>query len=44
MNPNQTSLDDLRPAVDLTAYPDSSVPAAFDRGHLFSPRTLEPHA
>lgn len=25
---------------DLTAYPDSAVPAAFDRGHLYSP-TLE---
>ena len=24
-------------AVDLTALPDSAVPAAFDRGHLYSP-------
>lgn len=23
--------------MDLTAYPDSAVPAAFDRGHLYSP-------
>ena len=25
--------------MDLTAYPDSAVPAAFDRGHLYSPTT-----
>lgn len=24
-------------AVDLTVFPESSVPAAFDRGHLYSP-------
>jgi hypothetical protein len=23
--------------MDLTTYPDSAVPAAFDRGHLYSP-------
>lgn len=26
-------------SADLTSYPDSSVPAAFDRGHLYSPTT-----
>ncbi|MFD8488681.1 hypothetical protein [Streptomyces sp. NPDC059712] len=26
-------------AVDLTILPDSAVPAAFDRGHLYSPTT-----
>lgn len=25
------------PAEDLTVWPESSVPAAFDRGHLYSP-------
>lgn len=35
--PSQPSLDDVIPDVDLTTYPVSAVPAAFDRGHLFSP-------
>jgi hypothetical protein len=31
------ALADLSPVVDLTVLPQSSVPAAFDRGHLYSP-------
>lgn len=32
-----TSATTAEQAVDLTALPDSAVPAAFDRGHLYSP-------
>jgi hypothetical protein len=31
------STTEIQQAVDLTAFPDSVVPAAFDRGHLYSP-------
>lgn len=34
-----TSTTTTQQAVDLTALPDSAVPAAFDRGHLYSPDT-----
>ncbi len=30
-------VDTTQPAPDLTVLPKSSVPAAFDRGHLYSP-------
>lgn len=34
-----TTMTHLQQAVDLTVLPDSAVPAAFDRGHLYSPTT-----
>jgi hypothetical protein len=39
MTTEQTTFDSLMPAepVDLTTLPDSAVPSAFDRGHLYSP-------